>query len=112
LLTSATYKVIADVLAELRSLGVSTTLQIDGDEFTGAPWENDPALKAWANAQHLDFPAGGCLRTSPWGKTLYNASDCSELCRFHQQHALAAKYKGSATSWCGRMRRTAKGSAS
>jgi hexosaminidase len=40
-----TYQVITDVLAELRSLGVSTTLQIGGDEFSGAPWEADPALK-------------------------------------------------------------------
>lgn len=90
----ATYKVIADVLAELRSLGVSTTHQIGGDEFTGAAWEADPALKAWANGQHLSFPAGGCERSSPSGKTKYNASDCSVLCRFHQQHALAAKSAG------------------
>jgi hypothetical protein len=42
----------------------------------------------------LDFPAGGCQRTSPSGKTQYNKSDCSVLCRFHQQHALAAKSAG------------------
>ena len=91
--SNQTYKVIQDVLTELASLGVSDTHHIGGDEFTPAGWMSDPALMKWAAQERLSVD-GGCKRSTPSGSHVYNKTDCSLLCRFHQNHARAAKAAG------------------
>eukprot|EP00935_MAST-01C_sp_MAST-1C-sp1_P001425 g1425.t1 len=89
-----TYTVIEDVIRELRELGVSTTHHIGGDEFIATGWERDRDVMQWAKSQGIDGGGGGCSRSAPSGAHTYNSSDCSLLCRFHMEHAKAAKRAG------------------
>jgi hypothetical protein len=48
-------------------------LSPQGDEVVATRWEADPALMAWARAQHLTA-RDGCGRSTPSGSRIYNSS--------------------------------------
>jgi hypothetical protein len=88
--TPATIGVLSDVLGELAATGANGTHHLGGDEVEVSAWSSNPKVAAWAAAQGLPF-SGGCCRAAPSGIRPYNATDCSVLCRWHMEHAKAAR---------------------